>query len=450
MLREPDRLVNALRRACDALALLVAFALAFWLRFLSGLVAAPAGDPPWESYARAAPAALVLALVAFGAAGLYRRRAVEPARDEALAVLRGCALALVLVLAAASLYRDESYSRLFALGLAGTLPAAALAGRALLRAGLARRARARFGRRRAVVVGAEPARGRALALLARHAEEGVEVVATLDADPPPDDLAEQVRGARADEVLIALPPERLALVGALDRALGDVPVDVHVALDLGALTTLRPAAGDLHGLPLLTLRRGPYVGLDGLGKRAFDVVAGGALLVLAAPLLLALGLLVRLTSPGPALYRQERVGWGGRRFFMLKLRTMRHDAEGPTRTLRDDPRRTRLGALLRRTSLDELPQLWNVLRGDMSLVGPRPERVEHFPELERRLPGFMLRHAVPAGMTGWAQVHGLRGDAPVEERLRYDLEYIQRWSPWLDLRILLLTCVRGFAHPNAF
>ncbi|MCO5170364.1 MAG: exopolysaccharide biosynthesis polyprenyl glycosylphosphotransferase [Planctomycetes bacterium] len=449
MLREPDRLVNALRRASDALAVLLAFAAAFWLRFVSGLVAAP-GDPPWESYARVAPVALVLALVALDAAGLYRRRAVEPARGEALALLRGCALALLVLLAATFLYRDESYSRLFALGFAAALPLCAGALRALLRLGLgAARARG-FGRRRAVVLGAGAARARAVALLARHPEDGVEVVATLEADPPPADLAERVRDARADEVLIALPPERLALVGPLDRALAEVPVDVHVTLDLDGLTALRPAAGELHGLPLLTLRRGPHTGLDGLGKRFFDIVGAAALLVLAAPLLLTLGLLVRLTSPGPALYRQERVGWGGRRFVMLKLRTMLHGAGGPTRTLRDDPRRTRLGTLLRRTSLDELPQLWNVLKGDMSLVGPRPERVEHFPELERRIPGFMLRHTVPAGMTGWAQVHGLRGDAPVEERLRYDLEYIQRWSPWLDLRILLLTAVRGFAHPNAF
>jgi lipopolysaccharide/colanic/teichoic acid biosynthesis glycosyltransferase len=198
------------------------------------------------------------------------------------------------------------------------------------------------------------------------------------------------------------------------------------------------------GLPALALPAAPAT------KRAFDLVAALALLLLSAPFLLLLGLLVRLTSPGPVLYRQARVGRGGRRFVMLKFRTMRVDADGPTRTLRDDPRRTPLGALLRRTSLDELPQLWNVVRGDMSLVGPRPERVEHWSELELRLPAFALRQTVPAGMTGWAQVHGLRGDAPVDERLRYDLEYIGRWSPWLDLKILALTLLRGFAHPNAF
>ncbi|HYT87231.1 MAG TPA: exopolysaccharide biosynthesis polyprenyl glycosylphosphotransferase, partial [Gemmataceae bacterium] len=175
-------------------------------------------------------------------------------------------------------------------------------------------------------------------------------------------------------------------------------------------------------------------------------------LVLLAPLLLVIALLVKLTSPGPVFYRQERCGLNGRRFFMLKFRSMRADAEqaGAGWTQKDDPRRTAVGAFLRRTSLDELPQLLNVLVGDMSLVGPRPERPVFIQQFSKTIPNYMARHRVKAGITGWAQVHGWRGDTSLRKRLQYDLYYITHWTPWLDLRILWMTVWRGLFHRNAY
>jgi exopolysaccharide biosynthesis polyprenyl glycosylphosphotransferase len=167
----------------------------------------------------------------------------------------------------------------------------------------------------------------------------------------------------------------------------------------------------------------------------------------------AIAIGIRLESPGPVLLRQERMGLDGRRFTMLKFRTMREDAEtttGPVWAQAEDPRRTRLGSLLRRFSLDELPQLLNVLRGEMSLVGPRPERPVFVEEFRRRMPGYMLRHKVKAGMTGWAQINGWRGNTSLEKRLEYDLYYIERWSLAFDLRILLQTFWRGFVNKNAY
>ena len=188
-------------------------------------------------------------------------------------------------------------------------------------------------------------------------------------------------------------------------------------------------------------------------KRGLDLVIGGVTLVVLSPVLLVVASAVKLTSPGPALLRQERMGLDGRAFSMLKFRTMRADAEaesGPVWATPDDARRTALGAVLRRFSLDELPQLLNVLRGDMSLVGPRPERPVFVETFRRRIPGYMLRHKVKAGMTGWAQINGWRGNTSLEKRIEYDLYYIERWSLGFDLAILVKTIWRGFFSKQAY
>jgi exopolysaccharide biosynthesis polyprenyl glycosylphosphotransferase len=188
-------------------------------------------------------------------------------------------------------------------------------------------------------------------------------------------------------------------------------------------------------------------------KRTFDLCIGLPALLLCLPVLVGIALLIKLTSRGPVFYVQERMGFDGRVFRMLKFRTMGVDAErdtGAVWTQEDDPRRTPLGVFLRRTSLDELPQLWNVLKGEMSLVGPRPERPVLIEGFRQSIPRYMLRHRVKAGMTGWAQVHGWRGNTSLEQRLDHDLYYIQHWSLFLDMRILWMTLWRGFIHTNAY
>jgi Undecaprenyl-phosphate glucose phosphotransferase len=491
------------RRGGDLLGVALALGFAYWVRFASGFVfTPPAAEPLRAHLLDPLPVALVLAGISLSLSGLYRRSDRSPA-SEVWAVLRASGLAVLVILAATFLYRGESYSRIMATVFSVTLPVVLVTLRGLQAVGGRSLRQRGIGLRRVLLIGEEGSLA-GLAKRLRRRRRDLELVgwvhtgapagssegapsapseatseatseAASEPDPSPTATATAVAGEApalppclgtaegaellavlqaeaVDEVYLALPSGEHGRLEALDEVLTGVPVDVHLVADLGGCALIRPTVSSLGSVPVITLRQGPHVGLDALVKRVFDVVVGGAILALAAPVLLLVGLLVRLGSPGPALYRQERVGWGGRRFTIYKFRTMQADADrvGPTRTQRDDPRRTRLGALLRRTSLDELPQLLNVLRGDMSLVGPRPEPVGHYPELERELPGFMLRHSVPAGMTGWAQVHGLRGDAELSERLRYDLEYIHRWSIWFDLRILVLTALRGFVHPNAF
>jgi exopolysaccharide biosynthesis polyprenyl glycosylphosphotransferase len=210
--------------------------------------------------------------------------------------------------------------------------------------------------------------------------------------------------------------------------------------------------GNVDAVPIFNDDVALY-GADRLVKRVLDVLASSlALLVLAIPLAI-IAALVKLTSRGPVFYRQVRIGLGGKPFTIVKFRSMYDDVEketGPVWAERNDPRVTPLGALLRRANLDELPQLWNVLRGDMSIVGPRPERPHFVEYFQRRIPQYMLRHTVKGGLTGWAQVNGWRGNTPVETRIEYDLYYIKQWSLRLDLKIMWLTLLRGFFHEHAY
>ncbi|PYR01399.1 MAG: undecaprenyl-phosphate glucose phosphotransferase, partial [Acidobacteria bacterium] len=194
-------------------------------------------------------------------------------------------------------------------------------------------------------------------------------------------------------------------------------------------------------------------GLNSIVKRAIDIaMSSAALTVLALPFWL-IAVLVKLTSRGDVFYRQERMGLDGKPFMIYKFRSMYDGAEaetGPVWTIERDPRRTPVGKVLRRSNIDELPQLWNVLKGDMSIVGPRPERPLFVAQFKDRIPQYMLRHKVKAGITGWAQVNGWRGNTSIEKRIEYDLYYIENWSVRLDLKIMWLTLLRGFFHKHAY
>jgi Undecaprenyl-phosphate glucose phosphotransferase len=230
-------------------------------------------------------------------------------------------------------------------------------------------------------------------------------------------------------------------------------VEVRLVTDVPTLAGLSLTTTNLDGLPVIGLRESPHFGLNRVVKRLMDVALSLLALSVCWPVMLLIAALVKLTSPGPVFYRQERCSLNGRTFQMLKFRSMRVGAEQQTGAVwaqKDDPRRTLFGSLLRMTSLDELPQLINVLRGDMSLVGPRPERPMFIHRFSKTIPNYMARHCVKAGITGWAQVNGWRGNTSLRKRVQHDLYYITHWTPWLDLRILWLTIFRGFFNRNAY
>jgi len=268
-----------------------------------------------------------------------------------------------------------------------------------------------------------------------------------------DELPGLIEAQSIDLVFFALPVAAQAELDAMLSRLQGTLVEIKVVPDLSEHTRLRSTVEELEGLPVVSINATPMIGWSGVMKRAFDLAVGLPLLALSAPLMALIALAVRLTSGSPVFYVQERVSLDGRPFHLVKFRTMHVDAErapGPVWAAPDDPRRTRLGALLRRTSLDELPQLWHVVTGQMSLVGPRPERPVFIEEFRARVPRYMLRHRVKAGLTGWAQVNGWRGNTSIQRRLDHDLDYIRNWSLGLDVKILFLTVLRGFRDRNAY
>lgn len=268
-----------------------------------------------------------------------------------------------------------------------------------------------------------------------------------------DDIPEIIAAEKVKEVIIAMPEathqEILKVVSKCDRG----KVSVKVFPDVFQIMASEVSIGDLGGLPLLTMRDTALRGWRLTVKRAVDLVGSAVGLILLSPIMMLIAVLIKLDSEGPVFYTQERMGLDEKRFMMLKFRSMRADAEsesGPVWTTANDARRTRLGSIIRNFSIDELPQLINVLLGHMSLVGPRPERPVFVEQFKRTIPRYMDRHREKAGMTGWAQVNGLRGDTSIIERTKYDLWYIENWSLALDFRILIRTILRLFSDPTAY
>jgi putative colanic acid biosynthesis UDP-glucose lipid carrier transferase len=265
-----------------------------------------------------------------------------------------------------------------------------------------------------------------------------------------------VKGNDIDVIFISLPLRHIRRVHDLLDALGDTTVSLYYLPDVLVSSTMQARPGEILGVPVIAMRETPFHGYRGVAKRLMDVAISSAVLIVLAPILLGIAAGIKLTSKGPVLFRQRRYGLDGREITIYKFRTMivTEDSGWFDQAHRDDVRVTRLGRFLRRWSLDEFPQLVNVLQGRMSLVGPRPHAVAHNEEYRRLIKGYMVRHKVPPGITGLAQIKGYRGETPrladMQGRVRYDLEYVRNWSLLLDLKILVLTLPKIFNTDKAY
>ena len=450
----------------DALAVYAGFMLAVWIRFFSGWLELTEELPPMDLYVQGAGIAVLLFILIFSALGLYKRPQLGAFGDKLPRLFRAVlwSIGLTMILAFA-LRTDPPFSRL-ATGLAFftimgmlTLERYALFKLEILMA------HHRDKINRVTILGTGETAARLKTALENDPRLRTQIVSFLriDSTPPDpaitpdmiqgnlDDIQALIESGRSNHIILSqmtISHEIMVeIIVKCERAM----LKFHLVPDLFRILTSKVDIHSVDGVPLLGMGKWP---LDHLGnrllKRTEDLVGAAVGLLLSAPLITILALLAKRTSPGPVFYHQQRCGESGRTFTIYKLRTMPLDAEsqsGPVWAKPDDHRRTALGAFMRAHNLDELPQFWNVLKGDMSLVGPRPERPHFVEQFKEDIGSYMWRHIYKPGMTGWAQINGLRGDTSIEDRIKYDLFYLENWSLAFDFKIMLRTL---FAHENAY
>ena len=463
----------------DILLAMAAFALAYLVRFDTGLFSAPKGQPPFAQYLTLMPFIGLVVPISFHLQGVYRLRRNRTRVDDFFAVLVGTLLTVMIGLLgtlttqayfASSAAREigaYEVSRLawdffivFNVGLS-------YASRDMARTLMRRRFKAGLGLRKVLIAGTGELGRHVADRFLRNEEFGYQVIGFIDNSTDDnqmgyrglpflgslDDAETILKREQIDQLYVALPVDQHVNMLKLIELSNRECVDIKVIPDFLQFVTLRARLEELDGIPLINVNDVPLRGFNSAIKRVIDIGCSSAALAFLLGPMAMIAAAIRLSSEGPILYRQERMGLDGQPFELLKFRSMHQDAErdsGPVWASENDPRRTAVGKFLRRFSLDELPQLWNVLVGDMSLVGPRPERPFFVDQFKDRVPQYMLRHKVKAGITGWAQVNGWRGNTSIEKRIEYDLYYIENWSVTLDFKIMWLTVIHLSFHRHAY
>lgn len=444
----------------DTFMTILAFLLAHRLRM------AIAGDSvgPVVNYLPILPLQVASVLIVFLMQRLYYRRHNAPYLDEFYTLFGAVSVATLMSVAFTSLlFRDQiDYHRWMMIYLWALTLLLVTLGRILVTRALRLLQARGIGQGRVLLIGTGDAGRMILQKILHTPNLGYHIVGVVDSNVSaapveavpllgtPADIPQIIEDYRVDEVIVALPEashqEILGIVSMCERE----KVSIRVFPDVFQIMANEVSISDFGGLPLLTVRDVALRGWKLALKRTVDVVGASLTLLFISPVMMLTALLIKLESPGPVFYVQERMGLDAKPFPMLKFRSMRADAEtnGPGWTVKNDPRRTRFGAIIRRISLDELPQFINVLVGDMSLVGPRPERPVYVEQFRQRIPRYMDRHREKAGLTGWAQVNGLRGDTSVVERTKYDVWYIENWSLALDFKIMIQTVLNAARRNN--
>jgi len=467
VLKQKRQLFEFLFMGADLFVVSCAWCFAYWVRFLSNWVPIEKGVPPFSHYLSMLLFIWLIWVFVFRRMGLYRpMRGVRRIKELWLLLNANC-LAVLLLIAVVYLFREKSvpFSRLVFLyfGLIATV--FTVVERTFLRMVLRDIRRRGYNLRYMLIVGAGKVAGDIATRVRLHTELGIQLLGCLSRDGNEKkgprgipivgsyaDMGELLKKLEVDQVVIALPLEDNQWMPEIMGHVQNTVLDVKVIPDIYQFVNLGGSIEEFEGLPIISLQGSPLDGINLFAKRSLDLALATFAFIVLSPLMFLIAFLVKATSRGPVFYKQERVSFDGSKFSIYKFRTMYTDAEkeGPRLATKGDERVTPLGRFLRAYSLDELPQLFNVLRGDMSIVGPRPERPVFIEEFRTHIPKYMLRHKVPAGMTGWAQINGWRGNTSIDKRIEYDLYYIENWSLFLDLKIMFLTLFRGFKNRNAY
>ncbi len=464
-----DFLIPLLTVLADALAIEGSFLFSYWLRFHSpftALLPVELGVPPLNAYILGSVFVIPAWLLLFHSRHMYTSRRTVYFTDEVFAIVRLVFFGMLIVMSAAFFYRAFSYSRaVFVL-----LAVVAMSFIALARFLVHKFEQYWYSKghdlQDVVIVGTNVTARRVYDGITSNKSLGYHIIgffsvnglnemetAGIDFLGHLSHVPQFIKDHRVDIVLVSLTYKDHPQLYELVRDCEGLNTEIMMVPDMLELMTSRVRIKELHGIPFIKIKSVPLTTWNLILKRSFDVLASALFLILSSPFFALIAVLIKVASKGPLFYRQERVGLDGKTFRLIKFRTMRADAEkesGPVWAHKNDPRKTKVGAFLRRFSLDELPQFLNVIVGDMSIVGPRPERPHFVNQFRKEIPKYLDRHRVKTGMTGWAQVNGLRGNAPIEERTKYDVYYVENWSLVFDVKIILKTVHTVFFGKDAY
>ena len=446
----------------DAIACALAWLAAYDVRF-SGLFPVTKEQPPFELCVNDVPLVIVSAIVAFWLAKNYEIHRLRRVREELWAVVKGIPLLVLLVTGVGFYLQDQYVSRGAMTIFAGLALVAVFVFRRLTWWCIYWLRRRGYDPTFSVIVGTGRVARKTAAALRSTTWMGIRNVGFVEVNPTRwssdldilgtiSSLPTLIPKYKISHIFIALPMNRSHEARRIFEVLSESFVEVRMVADVPNMSGFTLTTTFLEGMPIIGLRESPHFGANIIIKRAMDIVISFLALFFLSPVLLLVALAIKFTSRGPIFFRQERCGLNGKSFMMLKFRSMYTDAEagGPQMARKDDNRNTPIGSFLRKTSLDELPQFINVLLGEMSVVGPRPERPVYIKQFTKTIPNYMARHVVKCGITGWAQVNGWRGRTSIRRRIQFDLYYIVHWNPLFDLHIMWMTIWHGLIHRNAY
>ena len=417
----------------------------WYLRFKSGLFVQDAGVLPAKTYFSALFLIIPGYLLLYSIFQLYMPRRVKSYRKELMDIIRANGIGFMIFILVLYFIKQEHFSRQMLCIFFFINISLEFASRYLIRTILWKMRKQGLNQKHILMIGESQMAEQYMDRLRENPKWGYQVFAHLKDE---EKLERILEGNELDEVVIALRAEDYGKLERIVDVCEKAGVHTKMIPDFGNVISTRPYIEDVQGIPVIHVRRVPLnIMRNRVAKRAVDLIGATVAIILFSPVMLLTVLVVALTEEGSVIYRQERVGLHNQVFYMYKFRSMimqdeeKEKAEGSTR---NDPRITPVGKLIRRTSIDELPQLFNVLKGEMSLVGPRPERPQFVQKFRDEIPRYMVKHQVRPGMTGWAQINGYRGDTSIEKRIEYDLYYIENWTMVFDMKILILTIFKGF------
>ena len=472
MIKNNQQHFNRLHVVFDAIVVVLSYAFAWWLKFASGIVDREIGVLSFEFYMKALILIVPLYLLLYYAFNLYAPKRVQGRRLELSNIIMANTVGILIVFAGFFLvlsYSEEAknFSRsMFVYFYVINIIFEEIE-RLFIRAFLRSIRRRGYNQKHILLVGYSKAAEQYIDRIKQNPQWGYDVQGILDDNIARGTIYKGVKviGSignleyilpqnKLDEIAITLGLEEYYKLNKIVAECEKSGVHTKFIPDYGNIIPTRPYTEDLLGLPVINIRYVPLTNtFNAMIKRLMDIVGSIVCIVIFSPVMLITALLVKTTSVGPLIFKQERVGLHNKPFKMYKFRTMYVQTEEEEKkgwTQKNDPRVTRVGGILRKTSLDEFPQLFNVLKGDMSLVGPRPERPQYVEKFREEIPRYMIKHQVRPGMTGWAQVNGYRGDTSIQKRIECDLYYIENWTVGLDFKILFLTVFKGFINKNAY